>query len=123
LHIKAWCILRVHFAKRVLHLRLRLRAVDGNLMHARPHQKHTKTHQLVRNSATPPSTSKTWCILRVHLEKRVLHLRAVDAGAATPENTKKTPTCQKFCNTTWHIKSMVHPEGALCKRGAALTYC
>ena len=40
------------------------------------------------------------CILRVHLEKRVLHLRAVDAGTAAPETHKNTPIGQKFCNTT-----------------------
>jgi hypothetical protein len=68
----------------------------GLLTQARPQQKQTKTRQFVRNAARPPCPSQTWCILRVHLEKRVLHSLPVDAGAATPETNKNTPISQKY---------------------------
>ncbi len=57
------------------------------------------------------------------LSQWVLHLRSVDAGAATPKNTKKATIRQKNSEAYLHIKSMVHPEGALCKMGATLTGC
>ena len=85
------------------------------LTHAQPHQEHTKTHQLVRNTATPSQASRPWCILRVHSAKRVLHSLPVGTGAAAPETHKNTPICQKHGKATLCIKSMVHPEDALCK--------
>ncbi len=100
------------------------------LTQARPDQKHTKRQQFVSNAATPPCTSKAWCILRVHFDKRVihfdkrvLHLRAVDVGATIPKTHTNTAICQKFSEANTHIKTMVHPEGALSQMGAALTPC
>jgi hypothetical protein len=58
------------------------------LTQERPDQKHTKTQQFVRGAQRPTRASKTWCILRVHLEKRVLHLRTVDAGEARQKKQK-----------------------------------
>ena len=55
LRIKAWCILRVHYLKWVLHLR----SVDAGAATPETH----KTHQQVRNAARPTCTSKAWCIL------------------------------------------------------------
>ncbi len=63
--------------------------------------------------------------LRVHCVKWVLYLRAVDAGTAREKNTKKTTICQKYPEpeANLRIKSMVHPEDALCKKGTTLTHC
>ncbi len=92
-------------------------------MHARPHQEHTKTHKFARKTVRPTCASKPGCILRVHSAKRVLHLLAVGAGAATQKTHKNALTGQKHRKAALCIKAMVHPEGALCKMGATLTFC
>jgi hypothetical protein len=93
------------------------------LTQARPDKKVEKTHKNTPTCQKHGKASKPWCILRVHSAKRVLNSLSVDAGAATPETHKKTPIGQKNSEAYLHIKSMVHPEGALCKKGATLTPC
>ena len=114
LHIKSMVQPGMHCVKWVLHLP----PVDAGAARQKTH-KTTPIGQK-RKAAL---RIKAWCILRMHCVKWVLHLRSVDAGAARQKNTKKTPIFHKYPEATLHIKSMVHPEGALGKKGATLTAC
>jgi hypothetical protein len=74
---------------------------------------------LTRDKQQCCTASISWCILRVHCDKRVLHLLPVDAGATRPKKHKT----QQFVRNAQRHQIMVHPEGALCKMGATLTSC
>jgi hypothetical protein len=57
----------------------------------------------------------------MHFAKSVLHLQAVDASAATPETHQKHTNQSETQQGSLAHQSMVHPEGALCEKGASLT--
>ncbi len=113
--VEAMAPLREHSAKRVLHLR----SVDAGAATQKTH----KSTPICQKCSKATWHIKAWCILRVHCAKRVLHLQTVDAGATTQKTHKKARICQENSKAALCIKAMVHPEGALCKMGATLTFC
>jgi hypothetical protein len=69
--------------------------MNATLTHCSRRRGRTKNTQNQTNSSGTAWHIKAWCILRVHCRKWVLHLHPVDAGAATPKNTKKAKIRQK----------------------------
>ncbi len=59
------------------------------LMQAQQHQKTHKHTPIGQKHSKAALRIKAWCILRVHFEKRMLHLQSVDHT----ENTKKNTIC------------------------------